>query len=100
MNYWNNHNIKYAVYKEIIDTANSLIYAFSNPNELNFKEQLKWLVELKLDIITNNMCRYCNKDSPCCECNNYCSKCNEEHNGFMNSQLIKHIFKSIEKKTN
>ena len=100
MNYWNPVNIRYSVYEEIINTANALVYAFSNPADLNFKEQVKWLVELKIKLIKNGMCRYCNQETTECECSVFCSKCQINHNGFncqyniMNSQLIKLIFES------
>ena len=100
MNYWSSYNIKYSVYEEIVNTANALIYAFSNPDMLSFKEQVKWLVELKIKLIKSGMCRFCNKDTKKCECSIKCSKCRTNHNGFncqyniMNSQLIKLIFES------
>ena len=100
-NYWNKEIMVGGVTKEIRSTANSLIYAFSDPKILNLREQVKWLVELKIKSINSNSCRYCNLSNTKCRCANRCSTCKTNQHGsfncryhIMNSKLLKLIFDS------
>ena len=100
-NYWNRETMIGGVTKEIRSTANSLVYAFSDPEILSFRERVKWLVELKIKIINSNRCRYCNLSNTKCRCANRCSTCKTNHHSsfncrrhIMNSKLIKLIFDS------
>lgn len=101
MNYWNRDRMIKSVTEEIRTTTNILVYATSNPEILSFREQVKWLVELKIKIINSNSCRYCNLSKSECKCINRCSNCNTNHSSFncrrhiMNSKLLKLIFESV-----
>ena len=100
MNYWNRAKMIKSVTKEIRLTTSALVYATSDPKILSFREQVKWLVELKIKIINSNSCRYCNLLKSECLCINRCSNCNTNHSSFncrrhiMNSKLLKLIFES------
>ena len=98
--HWSFNQIKEGSVVEVKRTANALVYAFGDPEELTFKDVVKWLVELKIKIITAGFCRYCNRPSQRCNCVRFCSICNlYTHSGkvcpknIMNSKLFKHIFK-------
>ena len=58
--YWNVHKLHIATVGEINNIAQRLELAHADPCQLLFKEQIKWLISLKIDVMRKNRCKYCN----------------------------------------
>lgn len=106
MEYWTHKQIKKTAQEEIKKTACHLLLAYADPEELNGKDVITWLVELKIKSILDNRCRFCSRKKHKCKCALYCDECSADHNGIeckkniMNSHLLKLIFHSNEIKNN
>ena len=105
--YWNAHKLHIETVREINNIARCLEWAHADPCQLVFREQIKWLVQLKINVMKKNRCQYCNLLLPtdehssneqlcvcegqCCLCNTTTHKSKYCFKHIMNSSLLKII---------
>ena len=94
--YWTIEKIQSGITNEIHNICNTLLYASANPADLCLKERIKWLIELKIKVINNERCKYCNlplqKSEISCSCKTLCSICNTS--AHKTDNCLKHIMNS------